>query len=82
MPKAYEEKGAYEGQKWKWRLKIKLNKKGPTKHELGARQILESQKPTNSRNKNRQIEEPLSESSRNENGKVRAVVEKIGKSVK
>ncbi len=31
----------------------------------GARQILESQKPTNSRNKNQQIEEPLSESSRN-----------------
>jgi hypothetical protein len=31
----------------------------------GARRILESQKPPNSRNKNRQIEEPLSESSLN-----------------
>jgi len=31
----------------------------------GGRQILESQKPPNSRNTNRQIEEPLSESSRN-----------------
>jgi len=32
---------------------------------LGARRILESQNPTNSRYKNQQIEEPLSESSRN-----------------
>ncbi len=31
----------------------------------GARQIRENQKPPNSRNQNRQIEEPLSESSRN-----------------
>jgi len=31
----------------------------------GARRILESQKLPNSRNKNQQIEEPLSESSRN-----------------
>ncbi len=34
-------------------------------HRLGACQILESQKPTNSQNKNQQIEEPLSESSQN-----------------
>jgi len=41
----------------------------------GARRIRENQNPPNSRNKNRQIEEPLSESSRNENGKVRVIVE-------
>ena len=32
---------------------------------MGARQIRENQKPPNSRNQNQQIEEPLSESSRN-----------------
>jgi len=38
--------------------------KRPCKRNLGARQIHENQKPPNSRNQNRQIEEPLSESSR------------------
>jgi len=42
---------------------------------LGARQIRENQNPPNSGNKNRQTEEPHSESSRNENGKVRVIVE-------
>jgi len=46
--------------------------------EMGARQIRENQNPPNSRNKNQQIEEPLSESSRNKNGKVCVIVEKIG----
>ena len=36
---------------------------------MGGRRILESQKPPNSRNKNQQIEEPLSESSRNYKGR-------------
>jgi len=48
---------------------------------MGARQIHENQKPPNSRNQNRQIEEPLSESSRNRKWQVCEIVETYQKSI-